>query len=70
MEMSGQLHVPVALPPGNNPQYVLYRRLGWPQRQSGHYGEKKVIFLLPGIEALFLCRPAHSLAAIQTSVRV
>jgi len=31
MEVSGQLHVPAASPPGKNPWYPLDRRLGRPQ---------------------------------------
>jgi hypothetical protein len=36
MEVSGQLHAPVALPPGKSPWYHLGRRLGEPQSLSGH----------------------------------
>jgi hypothetical protein len=34
MEVSGQLHAPVALSPGKRPQYALVRRLGGPQNRS------------------------------------
>jgi hypothetical protein len=40
--VSGQLHAPVALPPGKSPRYPFYRRLGWPQNRSGRYGEVKI----------------------------
>jgi hypothetical protein len=34
MRVVGELHAPVALPPGKT-QYPLYRRLGGPQGRSG-----------------------------------
>jgi hypothetical protein len=41
MEVSGQLHTPVALSPGKkNPWYRLDRRLGGPQSRSGRGGEE------------------------------
>jgi hypothetical protein len=53
MEMSGQLHVPAALPQGKSPWYTLDRRLGGPQSRSGHGGSfqkinnnKKIIIYL------------------------
>jgi hypothetical protein len=49
MEVSGQLHVPAALPPGKKPWYPLDRRLGGPQSLSGHAGEK-ISKPLPGLE--------------------
>jgi hypothetical protein len=41
MEVSGQLHTPVALPPGKEHWYQLDRRLGGPQSRSGRGGEEK-----------------------------
>jgi hypothetical protein len=45
MEVSGQFHVPAALP-----LYPLARKLGGPQSQSGRCGKKKQYLPLPGIE--------------------
>jgi hypothetical protein len=50
MEMSGQLHVLAALPPGKDPQYPLDRRLGGPQSRSGCSSEEKNSQPPPGIE--------------------
>jgi hypothetical protein len=47
--VSGQLHAPATLPPGKNPRYLFYRRLGGPQSRSGRYGEVN-IFDPPGLE--------------------
>jgi hypothetical protein len=41
MELSGQLHIPTALPRGKSPWYPLYRRLGGPQSRPGCCGEEK-----------------------------
>jgi hypothetical protein len=41
MEVSGQLHAPDALPPGNRPWYPLDRRLGELRSRSVHCGEEK-----------------------------
>jgi hypothetical protein len=41
MEVSGQLHVPAALPPGKELWYPLDRRLDGPQSRSGCGGEEK-----------------------------
>jgi hypothetical protein len=41
MEVSGQLHVPAALPPEKKPWYPLDRRLGGAQSRSGRGGEEK-----------------------------
>jgi hypothetical protein len=41
MEMSGQPHALVALPPGKSPCYPLERRLCGPQSRSGRGGEEK-----------------------------
>jgi hypothetical protein len=64
MEVSGQLRAPAALPPGIQPQYSLYRRLGGPHSTYGRYGEDS----LPGIEPRLLDRPALSLIAISTEL--
>jgi hypothetical protein len=49
--MSGQLHLPVALPPGKGPPwYPLDRRLGVPQSRSGRGGEEKNSQPLPAHE--------------------
>jgi len=37
MDVSGQLHVPAALPPGKEPRYPLDRRLNGPQSRSRSY---------------------------------
>jgi hypothetical protein len=48
MELSGQLHAPVALPPR---RYPLDRRLGGPQSRSAHSGdEEKNSHTLLGLE--------------------
>jgi hypothetical protein len=39
--MSSQLHALAALPPGKNPRYPFYRRLGESQSRSERYGEVK-----------------------------
>jgi hypothetical protein len=43
MEVSGQLHAPVALLQGKSPRYALDRRLGGPQSRPGHYREEKIL---------------------------
>jgi hypothetical protein len=50
MEVSGQRHAPAASPPGKEPRYPLYRRLGGPQSRSGRGGEEKNSQPLPGLE--------------------
>jgi hypothetical protein len=51
MEVSGQLHAPATLLPGNEPQVLLDRRLGGPKIRSGRGGKEKIPSqLLPGIE--------------------
>jgi hypothetical protein len=50
MKVSGQLHAPAALSQGRALWYPLDRRLGGPQNQSGHDGEKKNSHFLPGLE--------------------
>jgi len=41
MEVSGQLHAPAALSPGNSPRYPLDRRMGGPQSRPGRGGQDK-----------------------------
>jgi hypothetical protein len=41
MEVSGQLHIPAALPHGKSPWYPLDRRVGGPQSHFGRGGEEK-----------------------------
>jgi hypothetical protein len=41
MEVSGQLHAPAALPPGEDPLVPIDRRLGGLQNLSGRGGEEK-----------------------------
>jgi hypothetical protein len=48
MEVSGQLHAPVAVSPEKETRYQLDKRLGGPQCQSGRCGEKQIL-PLPGI---------------------
>jgi hypothetical protein len=39
MEVSGQLHAPVALPPGKDPRCQMDRKMGGPQSRSGRGGK-------------------------------
>jgi hypothetical protein len=41
MEVSGQLHVPVALPPGKETLVPIGQEAGRNQSRSGHGGEEK-----------------------------
>jgi hypothetical protein len=50
MEVSGQLHAPVALLPVKSPWYPLDRRLGGPQNRSGCSGEDKNSQPFPGLQ--------------------
>jgi hypothetical protein len=50
MEVSGQIHAPVALPQGKIPWYPLEWRLGGPQSRLGPGGEEKNSQPPPGIE--------------------
>jgi hypothetical protein len=50
MNVSGQLHVLVTLPQGNNFLYPMNRKQGGPESQSQHFGEDKNILPLIGIE--------------------
>jgi hypothetical protein len=50
MEVSGQLHTPASLPPGEKPPYPLDMRPGGLQRRSGRCDEMKNSQPPPGIE--------------------
>jgi hypothetical protein len=67
MEVSGQLHALVALPPRKSPWYPLDRRLGRPQSRSGRGGEEKNSQSSPGIEPHNPDRPARSPALYRLS---
>jgi hypothetical protein len=43
MEVSRQLHISAALPPGKSLRYPLDRRLSGPQSRSGRRGEEKIL---------------------------
>jgi hypothetical protein len=43
MEVSGEVHVPVALPPEKEARYPLDRRLDGPQSRSGRSKEKNLV---------------------------
>jgi hypothetical protein len=43
MNMSGQLHVPVDLPPGINTSVATVEEAGGPQSQSGGHGKEKIL---------------------------
>jgi len=53
MEVSGQLHAPTALPPGERtpPPHRLDRMLGEPQNRSGRSGEEKISHHCPCLES-------------------
>jgi hypothetical protein len=65
MELSVRLHTPAALPPGGQPRYPVYRRLGGPQSQCGRYGEEQSLLPLLGIE---LGHPVRRVVTIQTEL--
>jgi hypothetical protein len=50
MEVSGQLHVLAAIPPGKSPRYPLDRKLDEPQSRSRHCGVEIYSLPLPRIE--------------------
>jgi hypothetical protein len=50
MEVSGQFHVPAALPQGKSLWYPLDRRLSGPYSPSGDGGEEKNSQPLSGLE--------------------
>jgi hypothetical protein len=54
MEVSGLLHIPPALSPGQEPSVSLDRRLGGPQSRSGRGGEEKKTLPLSSIGEGFL----------------
>jgi hypothetical protein len=53
MEASGQLHAPAALPPGEQFPYILDRKLGGLQSQSGRCGLEKNPLPLSGLKPAF-----------------
>jgi hypothetical protein len=55
---------PCHLPPGKQPQYALYKRMGAAPESVWCYREEKNILPSLGIEALLLSFPAFSLVAI------
>jgi hypothetical protein len=58
--MSGQLHAPAALPPGER-RPDIHRIGGWVDPRAGLEDVKKIIFLtIPGLEFRALGRPARS----------
>jgi hypothetical protein len=60
MEVRGQLHAPVSLPPD--------KRLGGPQSWSGRCTEETNLFTLPGNEPRFLNPSPRSLVTILTEL--
>lgn len=68
VEMSGQLHGPVALPHGNSPRSPVVRGLGGPQGLSGCYGEEQNLLSLSRIESSAV--PDCSLVAIPAKLHV
>jgi hypothetical protein len=69
MEVKGQLHpFPPLYPRGDSPRQPLRRRLSGPHRQSGHFGEKRNFFPLPGIQRRFLGHSGRSLIFIPTGL--
>jgi hypothetical protein len=66
MEVSFQLHTPVALPLGRNPRYPLNSRLDEPQRRPGPFVEGINFVALTRIRTLDC--PARNLFAIPTTV--
>jgi hypothetical protein len=60
MEVSGELHVPAALPAGKEPWYPWDRKLGGHQSRSGRGGEEKNSQPPPGVEPYNPDRPARS----------
>jgi hypothetical protein len=51
MKINGQIHVPADLPLGKGHPYLLSGKISAPQRLSGHFGEEKILLLLPAIES-------------------
>jgi hypothetical protein len=52
MEVSGQLHAPPTLFPGDEGARPLHRGVGGPQSRPRHFGEERHVFLLPKFELL------------------
>jgi hypothetical protein len=61
MEVSGQLHVPAALPPGKNPQYPFNERVGGPHSRFRRFGEQKNLLPLMRFEPPIIHPVARSL---------
>jgi hypothetical protein len=51
MGLSGQFHVPAALPPGREPQVSIWEEAGWATSQPGRGNEEKNSQPLPEIES-------------------
>jgi hypothetical protein len=64
--MSGQLHVPAALPPEKDSS--LHKGPGGAQSQSGPCGVEKSYLPFPGIAPILLGRPIRSLVALPTEL--
>jgi hypothetical protein len=60
MEVSGQLHAPAALPPGEEPPVPIGQEAGWAQRRSGRGGEEINSHPLTGLELLTIKPVAQS----------
>jgi hypothetical protein len=60
LEVSGHLHSPATLPPGNRPRYPVGRRLGGRQSRSGRYGEVEIFYLTGTWTPASPARPARS----------
>jgi hypothetical protein len=54
MEVSGQLHVPAALPPGKEPLVTIEQEAGCSQNRSRRGGEEKNSQPLPQLEPLII----------------
>jgi hypothetical protein len=67
MEVSGQLHAPVALPPGKQPSVTIVQEAGLaPETFLILWRIEKNLLPLPGIEPRHLSRPARSPVPIPT----
>jgi len=64
MEVSGQLCVLAALPPGNSPWYPLNRSLDVFQSRSGHYEQEINLLSLQRFEPMIIQPIAQSMYAI------
>jgi len=63
MEVSGQLHVSGVYPRRKSPWRPLYRKLNWPYKRYGNFGEVNRL-PLPVSEIRFIGFPTHSLVVI------